>query len=201
MKSEDFVEFSFQEYGNLPQEFIWQMDVFNDKELDILQQVAVNAQSAAWTVSADGERKSYSDTRRTNVEWLFNTPEWSWVYERINAFVDAKNAKHYGFALSRIQSIQLGNYRSDMLGTYDWHNDDGSVIPCRKLSLSILLSDPSEFDGGDLMINTGMNNIHTISKKRGILTLFPSYLYHKVSPVTRGSRQSLVAWISGPRFK
>ena len=69
-----------------------------------------------------------------------------------------------------------------------------------KISISIQLSDENEYEGGELEFKTGMNNI-TAPKNFNSVLLFPSYLIHRVKPVTKGTRRSLVLWISGPKFK
>ena len=83
-------------------------------------------------------------------------------------------------------------------GYYDWHVDMGPGKANRKLSLVCQLSDPSEYEGGELQIHTGQ--IHTVEKKKGLVVIFPSYLLHCVTPVTSGKRQTLVLWIEGPPF-
>ena len=62
------------------------------------------------------------------------------------------------------------------------------------------LSDPSEYEGGELQLLTGKEPT-TIQKQRGLITVFPAWTLHQVTPVTKGTRQTLVAWISGPSFK
>ena len=64
----------------------------------------------------------------------------------------------------------------------------------------VLLSDPSEFDGGNLQIRVSDEEIN-IPKKRGLIIAFPSWATHQVAPVTKGNRQSLVVWIHGPAFR
>jgi PKHD-type hydroxylase len=61
------------------------------------------------------------------------------------------------------------------------------------------LTDPSEYEGGNLQVCDG--TIHNVRKQRGLVAAFPSYTLHQVTPVTKGSRQSLVAWITGPSFR
>jgi PKHD-type hydroxylase len=63
-----------------------------------------------------------------------------------------------------------------------------------------MLSDPSEYDGGDLEIFTGTESV-ALEKKKGIIHAFPSYVMHRVTPVTRGTRRTLVVWIAGPKFR
>ena len=70
----------------------------------------------------------------------------------------------------------------------------------RKLSVSLQLSDPNDYDGGDLVINTG-GGLQKMKREQGTITVFPSYNLHKVMPIERGTRYSLVGWVSGPNFK
>jgi PKHD-type hydroxylase len=82
---------------------------------------------------------------------------------------------------------------------YAWHQDYGSQIS-RKLSLVLQLTDPSRYEGGNLQTMTSQD-VNTVRKQRGLITAFPSFTLHQVTPVTQGSRQSMVAWVSGPAFK
>ena len=70
----------------------------------------------------------------------------------------------------------------------------------RKLSLTILLSDPSEFDGGDLIVWGSPTTQITTEKKLGRAYAFPSFIPHHITPVTSGIRKSLVIWVVGPKF-
>jgi PKHD-type hydroxylase len=73
----------------------------------------------------------------------------------------------------------------------------------RKLSCSVQLTDPDTYEGGDLILQTGKNETdrHTFTRKRGSVIVFPSMVYHKVTPVTSGTRFSAVAWMRGQAFK
>jgi PKHD-type hydroxylase len=82
---------------------------------------------------------------------------------------------------------------------YGWHQDYGAEIS-RKLSIAVQLTDPSEYEGGNLQVKTS-SEPQNVRKQRGLITIFPSYVLHQVTPVTQGSRQSLVAWVSGPAFR
>jgi PKHD-type hydroxylase len=84
---------------------------------------------------------------------------------------------------------------------FDWHLDFGpGESSKRKLSMTIQLSDPSEYEGGDLqfMIN---QNIVSASREKGIIVIFPSFILHRVTPITKGTRQSIVGWVSGPPYR
>ena len=78
----------------------------------------------------------------------------------------------------------------------DFGNDATST---RKLSVSVQLSDPSEYEGGDLELMVNRNYIK-VPKEKGTIIFFPSYLTHRVTKVTSGKRNSLVAWFHGPSF-
>ena len=112
------------------------------------------------------------------------------------------NSQFYKFELTGFgEALQLTNYDHSEQGMYGWHQDYGSVGgPSRKLSLVLQLTDPSEYEGGNLQIMTSGEPIN-VHKQRGLVTVFPSYTVHQVTPVTQGSRQSLVAWITGPEFR
>ena len=73
----------------------------------------------------------------------------------------------------------------------------------RKLSMSVILSEPSSFEGGDLLINrTSLNMpVHTVKQEQGSVVLFPAFVQHKVTKVEKGERYSLVAWMEGNKFK
>jgi PKHD-type hydroxylase len=71
----------------------------------------------------------------------------------------------------------------------------------RKISIVVQLSDPDEYEGGELQIQTGSESYISILKKKGAVTLFPSYMRHRVTPVTKGVRKSLVLWVGGSTFR
>lgn len=96
--------------------------------------------------------------------------------------------------ISRIESVQLAEYAVGE--EYDWHLDLGpGAAELRKLSVSVQLTDPAEYDGGDLEIR----GVGAVSRAQGTAIVFPSFLLHRVTPVTRGTRRSLVAWAIGDR--
>ena len=98
------------------------------------------------------------------------------------------------------ENIQFTEYDSAYDGYYDWHIDTGGkeLSSNRKLSMSVQLSDPSEYEGGELQV---VKETNVLKKNRGSAFIFPSYLLHRVTPVTKGTRYSLVCWISGHPFR
>jgi PKHD-type hydroxylase len=98
------------------------------------------------------------------------------------------------------EPIQLACYDAREAGFFKWHADTVPSDMTRKISISVPLSDPAEYDGGSLELNQG-TSIITVEQLAGVPIIFPSWLIHRVTPVTRGRRYSLVAWIRGPNWR
>jgi PKHD-type hydroxylase len=179
--------------------FVYWENEFSNQELNWLQNEARHATDSGFVGSHRGGVVN-TETRRSQVKWLYESAVNNWVFERLAHVVSSINSSSYRFDLLGFgEPLQLTNYNSTETGMYGWHQDYGGTVS-RKLSLVIQLSDPSEYEGGNLQIQTGLHP-ETVRKQRGLITLFPSYTLHQVTPVTQGSRQSLVAWITGPAFR
>jgi PKHD-type hydroxylase len=138
-------------------------------------------------------------TRRTDVIWQDPMQPLGCI---ARAYIDTANqSAEWGYSLSSQEPTQLGRYKSSDEGHYDWHIDAQAPRNGmqRKLSISILLSDPSEFEGGELQFK-GIED-RKILTKQGSIVVFPSFIEHKVTPVTKGVRYSAVTWASGPSFR
>ena len=176
--------------------WVWWEGAFTEQELNWLQNKAKHAEQNAQV----GGGAVNSDLRRSQVSWLNNNSDTKWVFEKLAHVVSKMNAQHFRFDLTGFgELLQLTNYDQSENGMYGWHQDYGGSIS-RKLSLSVQLTDPSEYEGGNLQVMTS-GQPENVRKQKGLIALFPSYVLHQVTPVTQGSRQSLVAWISGPAFK
>tara|TARA_B100000795_G_scaffold132155_1_gene98610 strand:+ start:473 stop:1099 length:627 start_codon:yes stop_codon:yes gene_type:complete len=138
--------------------------------------------------------------RDSEVQWIEDSPETQWLYQKILRLAKQANDAMYNFHLTHINNaIQFTRYKKG--GSYDWHIDLGpGVTAFRKLSMVMLLSDPLEFEGGALELRLG-NTLETAPlNHRGSVVFFPSYILHRVLPVITGTRESLVVWISGYPF-
>jgi PKHD-type hydroxylase len=183
---------------NIPP-YVWWDGAFTEDELNWLQSQAKNSTQPA-AVGSEGPTVDIS-VRRSRVSWLTNTPNTSWIYDKLAHIVTELNTQFYNFDITGFgDALQLTTYDHLDHGTYGWHQDYNSRTISRKLSLTVQLTDPSEYDGGELQIFTSKIP-DSVPKQRGLVAVFPSYVMHQVTPVTRGSRQSLVTWISGPAFK
>ena len=138
--------------------------------------------------------------RTTTISWLpFN--EMKEMYSDINNFIQKANLNHFGFGDVQItEQAQFTEYPEG--GFYDWHMDCDVNMqhepPVRKLSMTLLLNDPSEFEGGDLELMTPGKYK---KMEQGHATVFASFLNHRINPVRRGVRQSLVVWFGGTPFR
>jgi PKHD-type hydroxylase len=180
--------------------FAWWEGAFTDQQLDWLQQKAKEATQEA-EISNGTSGVVNKEVRRSELNWLNKTGETKWVFERLAYVATRLNSDYFGFELTGFgEALQLTNYHEARQGTYVWHQDFGSSGISRKLSMVLQLSDPSEYEGGELQILTRKEPT-TMQKKRGLITVFPAWTLHQVTPVIKGTRQTLVAWISGPAFK
>ncbi len=139
--------------------------------------------------------------RKSNVAWISATEQQVWIYDKLGYIARQLNGQFFDFDIDCfLEDLQYTVYEADG-GHYGWHVDKGGNSPAPlKLSRVLHLSDPSEYEGGDLQIRTGPEPL-TLEKKQGMVNCFPSYVLHQVTPVTRGTRRSLVAWLCGPRFR
>ena len=129
-----------------------------------------------------------------------NIPENNWIYQKFAQLAISCNNERYWFDLLGFhQELQLTQYiQGDF---FDWHLDFGAgEISARKLSMTVQLTDPETYEGGDLqfMINKEVINA---PKEKGTIIIFPSFIMHRVTPITRGMRQSIVGWVSGPPYR
>ena len=180
--------------------FAWWDGAFSDEQLDWLQNKAREAKQDA-LVGGGASGEVNNNIRRSELNWLNKDAECAWVFEKLSHIASKLNADHFGFELTGFgEPIQLTNYHESRQGTYVWHQDFGASGISRKLSMVVQLSDPRDYEGGELQILT-RSEATNIEKKRGLVTVFPAWTLHQVTPVVKGTRQTLVAWISGPAFK
>lgn len=179
--------------------FAWWEGAFSDQQLDWLQDKAKQAEQAAQVGNGRGGAVN-PNIRRSQVSWLKKDADTAWVFEILAGVAAKLNAQNFRFDLTGFgEPMQLTNYDQSENGMYGWHQDYGGGIS-RKLSMAVQLTDPSDYEGGNLQVMTS-GQPQNVRKQRGIVAVFPSYVLHQVTPVTQGSRQSLVAWVSGPAFR
>ena len=138
------------------------------------------------------------------IKWVPQSEEFKWIYDKIGMLATTANEEMFKFDLySMPEMIQYTEYYSTNKGHYDWHMDIGSSswMQYRKLSVTVQLSGPDEYEGGDLQIWTGGQYPMTAPRGKGNVVIFPSFMMHRVTPVTRGTRKSFVLWLGGGPYK
>lgn len=136
--------------------------------------------------------------RVSRIAWIEVSGATQWLYERLHDLFHQANLSFQFDLLGFRDALQFTQYGPGE--HFDWHMDIGhDETSLRKLSVTILLSDPIDFSGGNLEFATAQ--IGPQARQRGAATFFPSYLLHRVSPVERGERCSLVAWAAGEPFR
>ena len=165
--------------------------------------------AASKTMLSDEEKREHSKKIRSSKTVFIGD---TWLKKDLQSFVEYAN-KSWKFNLKCNEDVQFTEY--EPRGHYNWHNDSlknpmGLKDMQRKLSMVVQLSSPEDYEGGDLKFNLrgldGLNSDSVMSpppefKQQGSLVIFPSFLWHKVEPITSGKRYSLVMWTLGEQWK
>ena len=126
--------------------------------------------------------------------------EEGWPHTRILDLMKQANEARYKFDVSGFM-----NYDAPMIMEYgkgchyDWHIDVGKNVPNRKLSFTIQLSKPDDYEGGDLEF-LGTETKAEAFRQQGTCIIFPSFLAHRVTKIKSGTRYAIVGWIHGPTY-
>jgi PKHD-type hydroxylase len=138
--------------------------------------------------------------RDSKVAWLYPADDMEWVFRRVTDAVVNLNNQYFKFDLFGFtEGFQFTRYDAPS-GFYGSHIDKMLNGVVRKLSITIQLSTPEDYEGGELELHFSKDPM-VMPKEHGKLIAFPSYVLHEVRPVTKGTRYSLVAWITGKPFK
>lgn len=193
---------NWQLHKTITNNWAWSDDAFSVAELDNIVDLGNSLPGHAAT-TAKKSRSSLADVRSCQVSWISPDMQQShWLFQRLTDQVTMANDRYFGFDIIEIETLQYTRY-DEVNDHYTWHQDmlphmTGSLI--RKLSFILLLSDPGDHDGGE--IELWFDNEPTrVPARRGRIIYFPSYVLHRVTPITRGHRRSLVGWIKGPKWK
>jgi PKHD-type hydroxylase len=194
---------SIVKYGTMHQEQLALTGTYGNKKADELNQK---------------ELKDLKKLRDSNIVWLDDT----WIYKEIHPYINLANKESgWNFEWNYSERCQFTKYKLNQY--YDWHvdswsdpytknNDHEAIGKIRKLSVTCSLSDPNDYVGGELEIYMGNKHAPNSKKRkeiyackevlpRGSICVFPSFVWHRVKPVTKGTRYSLVIWNLGYPFK
>jgi len=144
------------------------------------------------------------NVRKSNVSWIDSRDASThFLWKKFSDVFADVNRNFFHFDLTGLyEPMQLSIYDSSY-SHYDWHTDASfsDIKVPRKLSMALCLNDPSEFEGGELQVKLSNDKYINLELKVGRAWFFPSWVLHRVSPVTKGTRKSLVLWSGGPAFK
>ncbi len=178
----------------------WFKDTFTEEELLKIEQIQEPIPFNIAKISHATDDLEIK--RKSEIKWLKKeVPDFRWLYEKFITMVTEANKALWNFDLTEIiDDLQYTAYNHDG-GHFDWHMDLGSgKYARRKVSITMQLSDPEDYEGGDFEFMIG-NEVVKLPRKKGCVIVFPSYFLHRVTPVTKGTRKSLVLWIYGQPFR
>lgn len=179
-------------------DYIYYQGLFLPHEIDRILNLWDEDETIKATIS--GASQYNDELRKSSVMFIDHIEENNWIYDKLASLAIKTNNERYWFDLLGFhQKLQLTRYSE---GDYfDWHLDFGAgEISARKLSMTIQLSDSDDYEGGDLQFMANQK-IQNAPRQKGTIIIFPSFINHRVTPITKGIRQSIVGWVSGPPFR
>lgn len=177
---------------HLQQPFVYER-VFSAQQCERIK--AIGSARRVWSGRSTADDDGY---RVCKTSWIEETSESEFVFQRLRQLARSVNERYQLAASGFGEPLHYVWYEPG--GHFDWHTDLGEgPMSTRKISLSIQLSDDASYEGGDLEFCPH----GVIAEFRGLgnAIAFPSYIAHRVLPVTSGARHALVAWIHGPAFR
>ena len=177
-------------------------NLFTDQEIDKINNSSPKSKTYLGDIGSMEDAHKDLSYRNSHISNLKSSEsENEWIFERITGAILHINEKFWNFELNRIETLQHSIYSKGQFYKphidMSYHSFNNAV---RKLSFSVQLSDSDDYEGGDLTIIAGEKPDIT-SRKKGTIIFFPSYMLHEVTPVTKGTRKTLVGWVTGPAFK
>jgi PKHD-type hydroxylase len=172
------------------------VDLMYEEYLDLIDSDMEEA-----SVGGANDNSVNKKVRSTKVSWW---KSGHWVCSIFDYYFNKFNDDIWQYDIRSVETIQVTTYEPGDF--YNWHCDYGDDIidkngHSRKLSATLLLSDPSEYEGGDFEIIDYNGQVLTLPKLKGTIIIFDSRAAHRVTPVTKGKRISLVSWMLGPKLK
>ena len=193
------VAWKLRESDELPRK-ITVGQVFTSEEIQKIKTFAFGLEATVPLVGGTGEHK---DIRKCQLKWVRPEEDTAWIYQRLVDVIQKVNNQFFNLNLYGIQTLQYTIYDANDNEFYAPHRDSFEKIInglVRKLTFSIQLSDPSEYEGGEIeFLNTELT--HSETSKVGTIIVFPSFLTYKVKPVKKGKRYLITGSIHGDSFR
>jgi PKHD-type hydroxylase len=183
-------------------------DFFSEEEIDGMCNLFSNLNLEQAGV---GNKKDTDTSVRTSkVAFIEKNILTADVFDKMNYVIETINDQYYNFDLNGYERFQYTEYLSEDSGEYKFHMDtdfsdrrNDPLTLTRKLSVVMCLNRPGvDFEGGQFYMTIGSEkHALEVEMKRGRIIMFPSFMIHRVAPVTKGVRKSLVTWVTGPKFR
>ena len=184
---------------------IWQLwEAGLSKE--VCDKIITECEHYKTTDATVGENIPNKDIRSSTIRWIEPITENSkFIHDLLFEHAQQANRLAFGFDISSLHQIQYTIYDGENEDFYNWHVDTfwgNPTLYDRKISLTIQLSDSKDYEGGDFEFDHQYEQPDADKlRQRGTVLAFPSVIGHRVLPVTKGTRKSLVAWVEGPKFR
>ena len=192
------------QYTKMLNEFCVANEAFTQEEVDkIIDLEDLQKFQRGGVGGSGGPGQVNKKVRDSDVQWIFPDQNSDWIFQKFAQLASMVNYDHFMYAIEGFENFQYTVYRAKTKQHYNWHIDAGGPwsIYERKLSAVVILSDPQEYEGGEFqcVLHGRVDEPMTIKPKRGDAVFFASWMPHRVAPVTKGTRKSLVCWVMGPR--
>jgi len=185
--------------------FYYFKNVFTDQMIDDLTNMVTSkyefSKGRTGVKELGTDTDSY-DTNNRDIAYLNPEPHTKWLYDLLFPMALEANEKVFHFDIDIVTDpIHYVIYPTDG-GHLDWHMDTGALaVNKRKLAMTVQLSDPKDYDGGDFEIWFGGKQSQVVPREKGDVIIFPAFCMHRVKPITRGERRCLVFWTGGRPFR
>jgi PKHD-type hydroxylase len=186
-------------------DFYYYKNVFNDEMIATLEKMVYThytfSKGRTGVPQLGNDTDSY-ETNNRDIAYIKPEAHSQWLYELLFPLALEANEKLFHFDIDVVTDpIHYVIYPEDG-GHLDWHMDTGAYgVNKRKLAMTVQLSDPSEYDGGDFEIWFGGKESIIVPREKGDVIVFPAFCMHRVKPITRGERRCLVFWTGGRPFR
>jgi PKHD-type hydroxylase len=186
------------------QNYYYYLQGFSPEELEkVYKDVATLPFHKART--GGDEAPADNKIRSSSIKWIPKSNEWQWLYTKLfNMAMEANNTLWHFDLFTALDCIQYTEYYDVEGGHYGWHQDIGpGPMSKRKVSITVQLSDSDEYEGGDLELFKGgdPSDADKAPRGKGVVFIFPSFMMHRVTPITKGTRRSFVLWVGGTHFR
>jgi PKHD-type hydroxylase len=195
------IQYTFNQKKTDSQNYYFFKDGFTKEELLKIEKDVASIPFQDATTGGNSEQNK--ESRSSKIKWLPQDTQWYWLYEKLcNLAVEANDILWNFDLYSLPEYIQYTEYPASEGGHYHWHQDIGpDMLSLRKVSITVQLSEDSDYEGGELEFNAGADQSLPAPRGAGTVVIFPSYMMHRVTKVTKGTRKSFVLWVGGAHYK